>query len=268
LKRLGLRLLARVYLVAVLLGAPLAWLWRPGVVPPWAWLAMQLGLSVLFISVAVVLALRWLNPPSSAFMLAEKAALRRSAPGARLEHSWVGQAGLAPELRLAAIVSEDTYFAFHAGFDWDSLRAAQEYNKTAAHKRGASTITQQVAKNLFLWEYKSYARKALEAYFTLLIEAAWPKRRILEVYLNIAQFGPRTFGAQAAAQRFFGKPASALSGQEAALLISVLPSPRKLAVEHPSHQVRFRQAMVLNGMKRVGVDYLARLDVPGGGLSK
>jgi len=261
-----MRWLARLYVIAVLVATPIAWVWSPAGLPPMVGLAFRTGLSLLFVTVVVVLLLRWVNPPTTAFMLQEQAALRRRAPGARLEHAWVSEAGLAPELRLAAIVGEDTYFAFHAGFDWDSLRAAQAYNKTAAHKRGASTISQQVAKNLFLWQHKSYLRKALEAYFTLLIEAAWPKCRILEVYLNIAQFGPRTFGAQAAARQFFGKQARDLTSQEAALLISVLPSPRKLQVDHPTHQVRLRQTMVLNSMRRVGLGYLARLDRPRGSL--
>ena len=254
-----MRILARSYMLAVLAGAPLACVLSPDWPPPAAWLVLLAGLSLLFATAAMVLALRWLNPPTTAFMLRQQAA-----PHTKVAHVWVSEAGLAPELRLAAIVAEDTYFAFHSGFDWDSLRAAREYNKTAARKRGGSTISQQVAKNLFLWGRQSYLRKGIEAYLTLLIEAAWPKGRILEVYLNIAQFGPRTFGAEAAARQFFAKAAHDLTRQEAALLVAVLPDPHHLQVERPSHQLRLRQALVLDRMKHVGLAHLELLDAPRG----
>jgi monofunctional biosynthetic peptidoglycan transglycosylase len=139
------------------------------------------------------------------------------------------------------------------------MQAAVAYNRSdnrvSDNKRGASTITQQVAKNLFLWPAQSYLRKAVEAYFTLLIEAFWSKRRILEVYLNIAQFGSNIFGVQAAAQHFFGKSALELSTKESALLASVLPSPVRHRVETPSHQVRSRQVMVMVQMKSLRDDF-------------
>jgi monofunctional biosynthetic peptidoglycan transglycosylase len=255
-----LRAATRLYMLGVVLGTPLALIWVPAQLWPAAWLLVRLTFAIQFVSVAVVWAVRWLNPPTSAFIvLAAIGHLRRRQPS-QIAHTWVAEAGLPPALRLAAIVAEDTYFAFHAGFDWDSLRTAYTANREGGPPRGGSTISQQVAKNLFLWETPSYLRKAIEAYFTLLIEAAWPKRRILEVYLNIARFGPRTFGAEAAARRFFGKPAADLSRQEAALLVAVLPAPLNYRAEAPAPLVRARQVMIMARMKQTGEGHLARLD--------
>ena len=155
------------------------------------------------------------------------------------------------------------------GLRLESLRAARAYNKTVEHyRRGGSTISQQAAKNLFLWEEGSYLRKAVETYFTLLIEAAWPKRRILEVYLNIAQFGPITFGAEAASRRFFDKPAAALTRSEAALLVAVLPNPRERRADRPERTVRYRQLLILGSMSKLGPQYLARSSIPRGPLDE
>jgi monofunctional biosynthetic peptidoglycan transglycosylase len=255
-----LRAATRLYMLAVLLGTPLALIWAPAQLPPPAWLFVRIGLGILFVTVMAVCAIRWLNPPTSTFIVLAGLGHRRRGQPSRIEHTWVAEAGLPPALRLAAIVAEDTYFAFHAGFDWDSLRTAYAANREGGPLRGGSTISQQVAKNLFLWETASYLRKAIEAYFTLLIEAAWPKRRILEVYLNLARFGPRTFGAEAAARRFFGKPARELSRQEAALLVAVLPAPLNFRAEAPAPLVRARQVMILARMKQTGDGHLARLD--------
>jgi monofunctional biosynthetic peptidoglycan transglycosylase len=160
---------------------------------------------------------------------------------------------------LATVTAEDASFQDHSGFDWTSIREARAHNQTHDRKRGASTITQQVAKNLFLWPHKSYVRKALEAYLTLLIEALWPKHRILEVYLNIAQFGVDVFGVEAAARRYFGGAASGLTDVQAALLAAALPSPRTHDVGRPSHQLRFRQAWIRAAARRLGDRCLERL---------
>jgi monofunctional biosynthetic peptidoglycan transglycosylase len=180
-----------------------------------------------------------------------------------IEFDWVPEDSLSPDLRLAAIAAEDVYFAVHQGFDWESLRSARADNKTAGQRRrGGSTISQQVAKNLFLWPQRSYLRKSIEAYLTALIEATWPKRRILEVYLNIAQFGPATFGAEAASRRFFQKPAASLDRSESALLMASLPNPSDRRVDQPDRALRYRQLLILGSMKKLGPHYLARIDGP------
>src|SRR5262249_11532172 len=144
---------------------------------------------------------------------------------------------IAPEAPLALIASEDQKFPTHHGFDVQAIQDAMEDADEGERLRGASTITQQTAKNLFLWGGRSFVRKGLEAYFTVLLELEWPKRRILEVYMNIAEFGDGVYGVGAAANRFFRKTPAQLSGSEAALLASVLPNPKKLHAERPSPYV-------------------------------
>ena len=150
-----------------------------------------------------MLSLRWINPPFSAFMATAQVEALWERSRLDLRHQWVSLDRISPNLPLAVVASEDQKFPEHWGFDVSAIEKAYSLNQHRHHARGASTISQQVAKNLFLWSGPSYVRKGLEAYFTLLIEACWPKRRILEVYLNIAQFGRGTYGAEAAAQRFF-----------------------------------------------------------------
>jgi monofunctional biosynthetic peptidoglycan transglycosylase len=199
----------------------------------------------------LVVTMRWINPPVSALMLAEL--LAGEGP---LEQGWVPIEGLSENLALAVIAAEDQRFAEHHGFDLQAIQAALEEQETRGRLRGASTISQQVAKNLFLWRERSWLRKGLEAYFTALIELAWPKRRILEVYLNLAQFGPRTYGAEAAARRYFGKSARGLSPGEAARLAAVLPSPEHLSPNPPSPYVQSRAAWIERQMWQLGARYL------------
>jgi monofunctional biosynthetic peptidoglycan transglycosylase len=216
------------------------------------------ALCILLASALWALWLRWRNP-------AQTFAMRRTAGNAgAIEHCWVRYDQISPAMQLAAIIAEDLYFPLHGGFDWHSMIHAFQRNRQAGADtlRGGSTISQQVAKNVFLWPAQSYVRKVLEAWFTLLIETMWPKQRILEVYLNVAQFGPRTFGVEAAAQRFCGKPAHALAPHEAALLAAVLPNPIWIfRADAPSPQLRFRQAMIMNGMKKAGDRYLSKIEV-------
>jgi monofunctional biosynthetic peptidoglycan transglycosylase len=150
------------------------------------------------------------------------------------------------------VAAEDQNFPRHWGFDFESILDALQQQGRRRRLRGASTITQQVARNLFLWSGRSYVRKGLEAYFTLLLELLWPKRRILEVYLNIAEFGDGTYGVAAAAQRFFGKRPTDLQGQEAALLAAVLPNPARLHVRNPSAYVRERAGWIEEQMAHLG----------------
>jgi monofunctional biosynthetic peptidoglycan transglycosylase len=159
---------------------------------------------------------------------------------------------ISPAMGVAVIAAEDQKFAEHFGFDWQAIEKALEHNWRNTRTKGASTLTQQTAKNLFLWSDRSWPRKGLEAYFTVLLEALWPKRRILETYLNVAEFGDGVYGVEAAAQKYFRKPASRLNGSEAALLAAVLPSPRNYKVNAPSAYVRERQQWILNQMGQIG----------------
>jgi monofunctional biosynthetic peptidoglycan transglycosylase len=152
---------------------------------------------------------------------------------------------------IAVIAAEDQKFLVHDGFDFDAIEKAVSDAQRGEHLRGASTITQQVAKNLFLWSGQSWIRKGLEAWFTVWIEILWPKQRTLEVYLNSAQFGRGVWGVQAASREFFGKDAARLTRHEAALLAAVLPSPARFRVAKPSAYVRGRQAWILGQMQRL-----------------
>ena len=176
------------------------------------------------------------------------------------DYRWADLEQISPHAALAVIAAEDQQFPFHAGFDLKSIREAVRHNARSTRVRGASTISQQVAKNLFLWRGRSYLRKGLEAWFTVLIELLWPKERILEVYLNVAEFGRGTYGVQAASRRFFHKDANRLSQSEAALLAAVLPAPKRYKVEAPSRFVRSRQNWILRQMASLGgTSYLADL---------
>jgi monofunctional glycosyltransferase len=214
-----------------------------------AWLVLLLlGLSVL--SVAL---LRWIDPPYSAFMAQRRIEAWVSHDrGYVFRHTWVDLARISPNLPLAVVASEDQKFPEHWGFDVEAIEKAYELNQHSHRVRGASTISQQVAKNLYLWSGRSYFRKGLEAYFTLLIEGFWPKRRILEIYLNIAEFGDGTYGAEAAAERFFHRPASRLARSDAAILAAVLPSPERYSAAAPSHYVLQRRDWILAQMQALG----------------
>jgi len=227
------------------------------------WVA-SLVLAFVLLTVVPVLLMRWWNPFSSAFML-EAGMAAGSAPGnVRYEtyYRWVDLEQISPYAAVAVIASEDQTFPFHAGFDLKSIREAVRVNAHRKRPRGASTISQQVAKNLFLWSGASYVRKGLEAWFTVLIETMWPKERILEVYLNIAQFGRGVYGVEAAARRFFHKPASQLTREEAATLAAVLPNPIRLHADRPSVYVSERRDWILGQMHGLGgreyLDEIAR----------
>jgi monofunctional biosynthetic peptidoglycan transglycosylase len=204
-------------------------------------------------SVLAVLSLRSINPPVTAF-IAEAQAAAWSRPNSNYvyRHSWVDLNQISPNLPLAVVASEDQKFPEHWGFDVPAIEKAYALNQHSHKVRGASTISQQVAKNLFLWSGRSYFRKGLEAYFTVLIEALWPKRRILEVYLNIAEFGYGTYGAEAAAQHFFHIPASRLSRGDAAALAAVLPNPERYSAVAPSRYVQQRREWILGQMQALG----------------
>jgi monofunctional biosynthetic peptidoglycan transglycosylase len=217
------------------------------------WSLMGLAAVCIIISVGVVGLLRWINPPYTAFMAqTQMAAWGKRDHAYVFRHHWVDLNQISPNLPLAVVASEDQKFPEHWGFDVEAIEKAYELNQHSHHVHGASTISQQVAKNLFLWSGRSYFRKGLEAYFTLLIEACWPKHRILEIYLNIAEFGYGTYGAEAAAQRFFQKPAAKLSRSDSAVLAAVLPNPQLLSAAAPSAYVQKRRDWILGQMQALG----------------
>jgi len=212
---------------------------------------LKLVALALFASAALVLPWRWLPPPTSAFMLRERFT------GRPVYQRWVPYPAISRNLVLCVIAAEDQKFAAHSGFDVDAI--ARAVDEKRARPRGASTISQQLAKNLYLWPGRSFVRKGLEAYFTVWLEQTWTKRRILEVYLNTAEFGPGIFGAQAASEVMFGKPASDLSLSDAALLAAVLPSPKRMSAAHPSAYVSERAGQIEGVARALGVPFIAGL---------
>ena len=222
--------------------------WRP-------WLR-RLRLAVLLwlgVTIALVALLRFVDPPTSSFMVQRVAgAWWHDEAGFRLRHDWRPLEDIAPAMWLAVVASEDQTFPEHHGFDFEALRKVAAEHLAGDGSRGGSTISQQTAKNLFLWPGRSWLRKGVEAYFTILIETLWPKRRILEVYLNIAQFGRDEFGVEAAAQAFFGVPAAALSADQAARLAAVLPAPNRYRAQPPGAHVRERSAWIQTQMRALG----------------
>src|SRR4051812_32546936 len=226
--------------------------------------------AVSFLATALpVVAMRWMDPWYSAFMLdAALDASRSGKPNYHTDYRWADMERISPHMAVAVIAAEDQLFPFHTGFDFKSIQQAARSNERQAgrrhpHVRGASTISQQVAKNLFLWSGRSYLRKALEAYFTLLIEFTWPKERILEVYLNVAQFGDGIYGVEAAAQRYWHKPCARLDRYEAATLAAVLPSPVRFRADAPSVYVAARRDWILGQMRGLGgAAYLDELENP------
>ena len=224
--------------------------------------ALLVGLAAwAAVTVTAVVALRWLPPPTTAFMLRDRVgALLGRDPDYEFRHDWRDWEQISPNAPLAVVASEDQRFPQHHGFDFEQIDKALADRERGRRVRGASTISQQVAKNLFLWPGQSWFRKGLEAGLTVLIEAAWPKRRILEVYLNVAEFGRGTWGVQAASRRYFGKDADRLTRSEAALLAAVLPAPKRYRAEAPGPYVRRRQAWIERQMNALGGPaYLADL---------
>jgi monofunctional biosynthetic peptidoglycan transglycosylase len=218
---------------------------------------LLLGWFVL--TIGAVAALRWIDPPTSSFMLRDRAAAAQGNQRRHVvRHRWVEWSQISSSMKVAVIAAEDQTFPSHHGFDLKSINDALVDRERGRRVRGASTISQQVAKNLFLWPGQSWVRKGLEAYFTVLIETLWPKRRILEVYLNVAEFGRGVFGVGPAAEVFFRKPAARLNTYDAALLAAVLPSPKRMRVNSPSRYVRERQAWIVAQMRGLGGTSLLR----------
>ena len=224
--------------------------------PRWRRIVRRIALALLILFLLTwlpVLVLRFVPPPTSAVMIERHiGAAVHGEHNFQLQYQWVAWSKMAPSAPLAMVAAEDQKFRFHHGFDFASIHNAIDDAHQGERLRGASTISQQTAKNLFLWNGRSFVRKGIEAYFTVLIEATWSKRRILEVYANIAELGDGIYGVQAAARTFFGKPASQLTAHEAALLAAVLPDPRRLHANHPSAYVQRRAAWIERQMTQLG----------------
>jgi monofunctional biosynthetic peptidoglycan transglycosylase len=208
------------------------------------WLMIVVFAIVAF-SFLLVLPLRWIDPPVTAFMLQDDS---RREP---LLYEWVDWSGAGDAMPLAVVAAEDQRFAEHMGFDVGSIRKSLYDAKDGRRLRGASTITQQLVKNLYLSPSRSFWRKGIEAWLTVLTELCLPKQRILELYVNVVELGPGIYGVGAASEAYFGKPAAALGDAEAALLAAVLPNPVRLRVDAPSDYVRERQAWILRHLQRL-----------------
>lgn len=223
----------------------------------------KLLLCLVLLSAVVVLILRWVPPPGSALMVERKVQAWSDGQNLPLQRTWRPWNELPDNLKMAVIAGEDQKFAQHWGFDVSAIKAALAHNQEGGSLRGASTLSQQVAKNLFLWSGRSWLRKGLEAWFTALIEVLWPKQRILEVYLNSVEWGPGIFGAEAAAKHHFGVGAPYLTNQQAYQLAAVLPSPLNWSAGRPSRHVLNRANWIGRQVRQLGGShYLKQLQAP------
>lgn len=212
----------------------------------------KMVLFFIVISVAGVFLLRWVNPATSSIMIQRQIEALLNGNFTLISYIWIDYDDLTPELPIAIVAAEDQNFPNHHGFDFDQIEKALDQHKRGGRLRGASTITQQVAKNLFLWEGKSFIRKGIEAYFTILIELLWSKKRILEVHLNIAEMGDMIFGAGAASLMYFKKTPDKILRSQAALLAAVLPNPLRYSALRPSNYVLRRQSWIIRQINSLG----------------
>jgi monofunctional biosynthetic peptidoglycan transglycosylase len=209
-------------------------------------IARRVLLFLFVFNLSYVILLRWVNPP---FTITQ---LSNWIEGNGWYRDYVDREEISAQAMLAVMASEDQNFYKHDGFDWEQIEAAMKHNEQNPEKiRGASTISQQTAKNVFLWQGRSYLRKGLEAYFTFLIELIWGKERILEVYLNVIEMGKGVFGIEAAARHYFNKPASQLSRQEASLIAAILPNPKRYKIKPPSAYVSRRSRFIQKQMSYI-----------------
>jgi monofunctional biosynthetic peptidoglycan transglycosylase len=213
---------------------------------------------IFFVStVLIVFAMRWINPVTSSIMIQRQISSLLKGDFQLVNYHWVDYDDVSKYMPIAIVAAEDQNFPNHFGFDFKQIEKAMKQNKKGKRIRGASTITQQVAKNLFLWEGKSFIRKGIEAYFTILIELLWDKKRILEVHMNIAQFGKNIFGVGIASLAYYKLPPGKLSMSQAALLAALLPNPLRYSVLKPSGYVRGRQNWIISQINSLGgSDYL------------
>lgn len=205
----------------------------------------MLVLGFVVASLGGILLFRFAPVPVTPLMILRSVESIGSGKFVGIEKDWVPLEEISPHMQKAVLKAEDSRFFDHNGFDYDSIKKAFRHNRTHGTKKGASTISQQTAKNVFLWPKRSWLRKGFEAYFTLLIEFVWPKDRILEVYLNVIEIGPGVYGVEAAAQKYFKKSAVKINRHQASLIAAVLPNPRKFKIEKPSIYVMARQRSIL-----------------------
>lgn len=219
----------------------------------WTRLAAIGALSLFFASIALLLVTRWVRPPFTALMLIRSLQSVWAGDGIETKQTWVPIDRISPNLVAAVIASEDARFMDHHGVDWSALALAWRYNlRSTRGVRGASTITMQTAKNTLLWPGRHYIRKLLEIYLACAMDLIWGKRRVMEVYLNVIEWGPGIYGAEAASRRYFEKSASKLTAGEAALLSAVLPSPRRWSPDKPTSYIRRRAASIESRMEKAG----------------
>ena len=208
----------------------------------WKWIR-RIFLALFVLQLVYIILLKWIDPPLTLTQIGSLFG------GDGLKRDYVAEEDISYNMKLAVISSEDQIFPDHSGFDWKSIEKAMSYNKKKPNRiRGASTISQQVAKNVFLWQGRDWLRKGLEIYFTKMIEWVWGKRRILEVYLNVIEMGSGVFGAEAAARQYFNKPAKKLSRREAAMIAACLPNPAKYTVKPASPYVSVKAGWIMRQM--------------------
>lgn len=208
----------------------------------------KLLLGLFLFSILMVVIYKWVPVPFTPLM-----AIRYfENPDEEIRHDWVAMENISGNLKVAVIASEDQNFPNHNGFDYKAIQKAMEDNKKGRRVRGASTISQQTAKNVFLWPQRSWFRKGLEVYFTFWIELLWSKERILEVYLNSIEMGKGIYGAEAASQAWFGKSAANLTTYEAAAIAAILPNPRQYRAKPASNFIQGRQAWIVRQMRNLG----------------
>lgn len=208
---------------------------------------LTISLGFLILSVSSVVIYRFVPVPYTPLMFWKSTLSIFSEDWVGIEKKWVPTEEISPSVKRAVIRAEDAKFYIHHGFDIEAIQAAIKYNKTHKKQKGASTISQQTAKNVFLWPSRTWLRKGMEVYFTVLIEALWSKDRILEVYLNVIELGPGVYGVEAASKKYFHKKAKNLNNREGALMAAVLPNPIKFKISRPSAYVLRRQRKIMGG---------------------
>jgi len=207
------------------------------------------------ITISWVIVYKWINPPTTYLHLKESCNCPK---GTEFRKEWVDADQISLNMKLAVVASEDNNFMKHDGFDWGAIEKARKHNEKSKRQRGASTISQQVAKNVFLWPARSWIRKGFEVYFTFLTELFWSKERIMEVYLNVIEMGPCKFGVEAAAHDYFHKSASRLTRDEAALIAGALPNPKKMNPGKPGNYLVRRKGQITRLMRMIGDGYFER----------
>ncbi len=215
-------------------------------------LLTQLFLWFLLVSVLWVLAYRFINPPITLLMVLRNIERKADGKPVKLEKEWFDFEDISDHMKRAAVSAEDQLFLKHVGFDVKAIEKAFATNKEGRKVKGGSTISQQTAKNVFLWPGRSWIRKGFEAYFTLLIEMMWNKERILEVYLNVIEMGDGIYGAEAASRAYYGKSCTRISRSQAALIAACFPNPRKWTPRNPTRYIRHHQYLILKNMRRLG----------------